>query len=72
MLEQADTHIFVIFPEIAALRATTLMLGFLAETATLRAVTHLVVNHIFPKERATSRTCSRPGRRRRSPIPRST
>lgn len=50
MLEQADTHIFVIFPEIAALRATTLMLGFLAETATLRAVTHLVVNHIFPKE----------------------
>jgi pilus assembly protein CpaE len=50
VLEQADTHIFVIFPEIAALRATTLMLGFLAETATLRAVTHLVVNHIFPKE----------------------
>ena len=50
ILEQADTHIFVIFPEIAALRATTLMLGFLAETATLRAVTHLVVNHIFPKE----------------------
>jgi pilus assembly protein CpaE len=50
MLEQADTHIFVIFPEIAALRATTLMLGFLAETATLKAVTHFVVNHIFPKE----------------------
>jgi len=50
MLEQADTHIFVIFPEIAALRATALMLGFLAETATLRAVTHFVVNHIFPKE----------------------
>ena len=50
ILEQADTHVFVIFPEIAALRATTLMLGFLAETATLRAMTHLVVNHIFPKE----------------------
>jgi len=50
MLEQADTHIFVIFAEIAALRATTLMLGFLAETATLRATTHFVVNHIFPKE----------------------
>ena len=50
MLEQADIHIFVIFPEIAALRATTVMFGFLAETATLRAVTHLVVNHIFPKE----------------------
>jgi MinD-like ATPase involved in chromosome partitioning or flagellar assembly len=26
------------------------MLGFLAETATLRATTHFVVNHIFPKE----------------------
>ena len=50
MLEQADTHVFVIFPEIAALRATSLMLGFLAETATLRARTHFVVNHIFPKE----------------------
>ena len=50
MLEQADTHVFVIFPEIAALRATSLMLGFLAETATLRATTHFVVNHIFPKE----------------------
>jgi pilus assembly protein CpaE len=55
MLEQADTHIFVIFPEIAALRATTLMLGFLAETATLRATTHFVVNHIFPKELLKSR-----------------
>jgi pilus assembly protein CpaE len=50
MLEQADTHVYVVFPEIAALRATTLMLGFLAETATLRATTHFVVNHIFPKE----------------------
>jgi pilus assembly protein CpaE len=50
MLEQADTHIFVIFPELAALRATSLLLGFLAETATLRARTHFVVNHIFPKE----------------------
>jgi Flp pilus assembly CpaE family ATPase len=40
----------VIFPEIAALRATSLLLGFLAETATLRARTHFVVNHIFPKE----------------------
>ena len=50
LLEQADTHVFVIFPEIAALRATSLLLGFLAETATLRARTHFVVNHIFPKE----------------------
>jgi pilus assembly protein CpaE len=50
ILEQADTHIFVIFAEIAALRATSLMLAYLAETATLRARTHFVVNHIFPKE----------------------
>jgi pilus assembly protein CpaE len=50
LLEQADTHVFVIFPEIAALRASSLLLGFLAETATLRARTHFVVNHIFPKE----------------------
>jgi pilus assembly protein CpaE len=50
MLEQATTHVFVIFPEIAALRATSLLLGFLAETATLRARTLFVVNHIFPKE----------------------
>ena len=45
-----DTHLFVIFPEIAALRATSLMLGYLAETATLRARTEFIVNHIFPKE----------------------
>ncbi len=50
MLEQADTHVFVIFPEIAALRATSQLLGFLSETATLRARTHFVVNHVFPKE----------------------
>lgn len=50
MLEQANTHAFVIFPEIAALRAMSLLLGFLAETTTLRARTHFVVNHIFPKE----------------------
>jgi pilus assembly protein CpaE len=50
VLEQAETHVFVIFPEIAALRATSLALAFLAETAMLRAKTHFVVNHIFPKE----------------------
>jgi len=50
MLEQASTHVFVVFPEIAALRAMSLLLGFLAETSTLRAKTHYVVNHLFPKE----------------------
>jgi pilus assembly protein CpaE len=55
ILEQADIHVFVIFPEIAALRATSLMLAYLAETTTLRARTHFVVNHIFPKELLKSR-----------------
>lgn len=50
VLEQAETHVFVIFPEIAALRATSVAMAFLAETAMLRARTHFVVNHIFPKE----------------------
>jgi pilus assembly protein CpaE len=50
IFEQADAHVFVIFPEIAALRASSLMLAFLNETATLRARTHFVINHIFPKE----------------------
>jgi pilus assembly protein CpaE len=50
ILEQASTHAFVIFPEIAALRAMSLLLGFLAETTTLQARTLFVVNHIFPKE----------------------
>ncbi|MDP9250885.1 MAG: AAA family ATPase [Chloroflexota bacterium] len=55
MLEQADTHVFVIFPEIAALRAMSLLLGFLAETATLRARSLFVINHIFPKEMLKTR-----------------
>jgi MinD-like ATPase involved in chromosome partitioning or flagellar assembly len=50
MLEQATNHAFVIFPEIAALRAMSLLLGFLAETSTLQARTLFIVNHIFPKE----------------------
>jgi pilus assembly protein CpaE len=55
MLEQAATHVFVIFPEIAALRAMSMLLGFLAETTTLQARTLFVVNHIFPKELLKSR-----------------
>jgi pilus assembly protein CpaE len=50
MLEQADAHVFVLFPEIAALRAMSLLLAFLAETTPLKARTLLVVNHVFPKE----------------------
>jgi MinD-like ATPase involved in chromosome partitioning or flagellar assembly len=50
MLEQADAHVFVLFPEIAALRAMSLLLAFLADTTPLKARTLLVVNHVFPKE----------------------
>ena len=37
LLEQADAHIFVLFPEIAALRAMSLLMAFLAETTPLQA-----------------------------------
>ncbi len=50
LLEQANAHVFVLFPEIAALRATSLLLAFLAETTPLQARRHIVVNHVFPKE----------------------
>lgn len=50
LLEEADAHIIVLFPELAALRATSMLRAFLSDTATLRAKTHYVVNHILPKE----------------------
>jgi pilus assembly protein CpaE len=50
LLEQADAHIFVLFPEIAALRAMSLLMAFLAETTPLRARSAIVVNHVFPTE----------------------
>ena len=49
ILEQADSHLFVLFPEIASLRATSQLLAYLSETTPLQAHTHLIVNHIFPK-----------------------
>ncbi len=50
LLEQSDAHVFVLFPEIAALRAMSLLMAFLADTTPLKARTHLIVNHVFPKE----------------------
>jgi pilus assembly protein CpaE len=50
LLEQSDAHVFVLFPEIAALRAMSLLMTFLADTTPLKARTHIVINHIFPKE----------------------
>lgn len=55
LLEQSDVHLFVLFPEIAALRATSLLSAFLAETTPLQARSHLVVNHVFPNELLKSR-----------------
>jgi len=55
MLDQADVDVFVLFPEIAALRSTSLLSAFLAETTPLRARSHIVVNHIFPNELLKSR-----------------
>jgi pilus assembly protein CpaE len=50
LLEQADAHVFVLFPEIAALRAMSLLMAFLAETTPLKSRSVIVVNHVFPKE----------------------
>jgi len=50
ILEQADAHVFVLFPEIAALRAMSLLMAFLAETEPLQSHAVIVVNHVFPKE----------------------
>ena len=50
LIEQANAHVFVLFPEIAALRSMSLLMAFLADTTPLRARTLLVINHVFPKE----------------------
>jgi pilus assembly protein CpaE len=50
LLEQANAHVFVLFPEIAALRAMSLLMAFLAETTPLQSRSVIVVNHVFPKE----------------------
>jgi pilus assembly protein CpaE len=55
LLEQADAHVFVLFPEIAALRAMSLLKAFLADSTPLRARMHLVINHIFQRELLKSR-----------------
>jgi pilus assembly protein CpaE len=55
LLEQANANVLVLFPEVAALRAVSLLMAFLADTTPLRAQTHIVINHIFPKELLKSR-----------------
>lgn len=55
LLEQADVHVFVVFPEIAALRSMSLLTAFLAETTPLQARGMLVINHVLPTELLKSR-----------------
>lgn len=50
LLEQSDVHVFVLFPEIAALRSMSLLNAFLAETTPLQAHSLLVINHVLPTE----------------------
>jgi pilus assembly protein CpaE len=50
VLEQAHAQVLVLFPEIAALRATSQLMAFLAESEPLNATSHIVINHVFPKE----------------------
>ena len=50
MLDQADAQVVVLFPEIAALRATSQLLTFLAETSAGEPRSQIVINHVFPKE----------------------
>ncbi|HSK93254.1 MAG TPA: hypothetical protein VLA76_04265 [Candidatus Angelobacter sp.] len=50
ILDQSDVHVFVLFPEIAALRSMSLLNAFLAETTPLHARSLLVINHVVPSE----------------------
>ncbi len=50
VLEQAQENVFVVFPELGALRAMSDLIHFLGEAAVLQGRTHFVVNHISARE----------------------
>ena len=50
VLEQAKENVFVVYPEVGALRAMAELLTFLGEAAVLQGRTHVVVNHISGRE----------------------
>jgi len=54
-LDHADSDVLVIFPELAALRATSVLLAYLGEVHAIHAKTHFVVNHVFARELLTTR-----------------
>lgn len=50
VLEQAQANVFVVFPELGALRAMNDLIHFLGEAAILQGRTHFVVNHVASRE----------------------
>jgi pilus assembly protein CpaE len=50
VLEQAQANVFVVFPELGALRAMNDLIHFLGEAAILQGRTHFVVNHVAARE----------------------
>ncbi len=56
---QAATIVVVVYPEIAALRAVSLLLAYLGETTDLEAKVHFAVNHLFAKELLKGRDIER-------------
>ncbi len=50
VFERADTHVIVVLPELAALKATSSLMAFLSDSTATRAKSYFVVNRIFPKE----------------------
>lgn len=50
VLEQAQENVFVVFPELGALRAMSDLVRFLGDAAILQGRTHFVVNHISARE----------------------
>lgn len=54
-LEQADTVVFPVLPEFAALRALHVLIDYLTETGTVAPKAVFVVNHIFAREMLSMR-----------------
>jgi len=50
LLEQSDAHVFVLYPEVGALRAMSLLLALLNETTPTQARLSIIVNHVFPRQ----------------------
>ncbi|MFN2484873.1 MAG: CpaE family protein [Candidatus Limnocylindria bacterium] len=49
-VDAADTHLVIVIPELAALKATSTLLTYLSDTGTVQARTLFIINRLFPKE----------------------